>query len=173
VTWGVYDGTDHWHRHGDYLLSPGAPEGVYGLAVQFVSAEYGPSEPLLVSFVYGVWTAPQIDEAIALLSAEVQPADNPDFNNDGQTNGQDLALWSLGYGTNGMAGHGDGDADGDGIVDGEDFLAWQRQASVTVSSIGDAQSVPEPVAMQLVLTGLLLSSCRRSCGRGSWGRRRR
>ena len=172
VTWGVYDGAVGWHRDGDFLLTSGAAEGVYGLAVQFVAELHGPSEPVLVALVLGSWSETEIEEAIALLSAEIQPTANPDFNNDVLFNSLDLSLWTQGYGIGSLAGHGDGDADGNGAVEGVDFLAWQRAAAMTNSPAVNADVVPEPLAVQLALAGLLVSSCRRFCGRGSWGRRR-
>ncbi len=70
-----------------------------------------------------------------------------DFNLDGSVNGEDLAMWQDGYGTN-NAEREDGDADGDGDVDGRDFLAWQRQATPPESLNNvEALAVPEPAAL--------------------------
>jgi hypothetical protein len=43
-----------------------------------------------------------------------------------------------------------GDADGDGLVDGSDFLIWQRNATFA----GGASAVPEPTALALVSAAL-------------------
>jgi len=164
IHWGTYDGSLFWDEHADFFLTPSsAPQGVYGLAVQFVAEAYGPSEPVLVPFVYGSWSETEIDDAIELMELEVQPISNPDFDNDGQFDVVDLALWSDDYGVSSQAGHGQGDADGDGDVDGLDFLAWQQRAGTTVSSV---ESVPEPASLQLALAlSLAIGTHKRFRGR--------
>jgi hypothetical protein len=59
----------------------------------------------------------------------------------------------------------DGDADRDGDVDGNDFLAWQRQlgANLVMGAASSASTVPEPAAM-------VLAAC--SVGFGLRSRRR-
>lgn len=49
------------------------------------------------------------------------PSNNGDFNEDGNVNGLDLALWGGDYGLNA-----DSDANSDGDTDGSDFLIWQQ-----------------------------------------------
>lgn len=68
-----------------------------------------------------------------------------DFDDDGVVGVGDLELWS--------AGDLRADANGDEIVDGSDFLLWQRQFSET--SLLRA-SVPEPAAVSLSLFALVL-----------------
>lgn len=73
---------------------------------------------------------------------------NSDFNNDGLVNGDDLALLTANYGKT-PATLADGDGNGDNVVDGTDFMYWQRQAAS--ASVGAATSVPEPTAWLLAM----------------------
>ncbi len=167
---GTYNGLPLWDEHLDFILTPSsAPAGLYGMAVQFVAEPYGPSDPVVMSFTLGTWDDLAIAAAIELMESELLPTANPDFNNDGQTDAADLAMWSTGFGTATLAGHGQGESDGDGDVDGFDFLAWQRGVA---SAIPSSQTIPEPSAIQVALLCALASSCCRFCGCGPWGRLR-
>ena len=73
---------------------------------------------------------------------------NSDFNGDGQVNGDDLALLTANYGQS-PATLAEGDGNGDNVVDGVDFLMWQRQSTGAMS--GAAESVPEPDAALLAI----------------------
>jgi hypothetical protein len=73
------------------------------------------------------------------------PPEPADFNDDGDIDGDDLAIWSANYGDP-SATQPDGDASGDDLVDGADFLLWQR--GVTSGMPGGAP-VPEPAAWLL------------------------
>jgi len=80
-------------------------------------------------------------------STSLQTSSIADFNGDGTVDAIDLGVWSTNYGSAG--GMGDSDADGD--VDGNDFLAWQREVSATVPLRASLSStVPEPSALVLV-----------------------
>ena len=70
------------------------------------------------------------------------PTHPGDFNGDFSVDDLDLALWGVGFGTASGAIQSDGDADFDGDVDGNDFLAWQRNYSVvfTVPATADYDS---------------------------------
>lgn len=72
-----------------------------------------------------------------------RPSIPGDFNNDGNVDSADLAIWTSAYGVSSLA-----DADGDGDSDGGDFLLWQR--SFGISSLPSAHVVvPEPSAHAL------------------------
>jgi hypothetical protein len=80
-----------------------------------------------------------------------------DFQQDGDVDGGDLALWKAGYGLSSGAAPGDGDANNDGAVDGRDFLVWQRQFGIQPPAIAAASSVaavPEPATLLAGLSGL-------------------
>lgn len=70
-----------------------------------------------------------------------------DFNQDGSVDGLDLAKWQADYSANGNS-----DANGDGSSNGLDFLTWQRAVGTGTA----VQAVPEPMALGLGLTGLLV-----------------
>jgi len=63
-----------------------------------------------------------------------------DFDGDGDVDAKDLSDWRGGFGTASGATVTQGDADRNGVVDGHDFLAWQRQ----VGSGALTAAVPEP-----------------------------
>jgi hypothetical protein len=97
-----------------------------------------------------------------------------DFDQDGDVDGADMALWQ---GDFGLTANGDADADGD--TDGADFLVWQRQlgggAPAAVQAAGllaDGGSVgrggvPEPTALALGGAWLAWAALARS-RRGPW-----
>ncbi len=89
---------------------------------------------------------------LAKLLFGIQAAD---FNEEGNVDAIDLALWQSGFGTSSGASHGQGDSDRDGDVDGADFLTWQRQfegSPPVVTSM--ATQIPEPTAFLLVIVFL-------------------
>jgi hypothetical protein len=55
-----------------------------------------------------------------------------DFNNDDDVDGDDLAIWSANNGATDTT-HECGDANGDGNVDGADWLIWQRQVGLSIT----------------------------------------
>jgi hypothetical protein len=84
-----------------------------------------------------------------------------DFNADGDVDGEDLARWRLGFGSQGFPVRDGGDADADLDVDGRDFLVWQRQVGATSGAV---QSSPEPagaVMAALAAMGVGLTARRR------------
>jgi hypothetical protein len=100
-----------------------------------------------------------------------------DFNDDGDVDGEDLAIWGSHYGQ-GAATQPMGDASGDQTVDGTDFLIWQRQ--VTIGETAGA-TVPEPAtwtmaaAVAAAVAGRRRALHRRSAGGmlESWGEQTR
>ncbi len=76
-----------------------------------------------------------------------QPGAEGDFNGDGFVDGYDVDAWGVGF--------------GEGTLDGNDFLAWQRNLSPPPTA---PAAVPEPLALASGLVGaaLLLGSTRRN-----------
>lgn len=74
-----------------------------------------------------------------------------DFNSDGAVGAADLPAWVEGYGVTAGASRADGDADQDGVVDGIDFLVWQRSVGNTIPVSPMVQVVPEPTTGSLAL----------------------
>ncbi len=85
-----------------------------------------------------------------------------DFDDDGDVDGDDLAIWQAGYATGTL--HEQGNADGDGDVDGRDFLIWQRSYGWGVEGLVASTSVPEPGSF-LLLCGSIALMIRR-CPQG-------
>lgn len=77
-----------------------------------------------------------------------QPSAEGDFNGDGIVDGYDLDAWGAAFGEDGL--------------DGNDFLAWQRNAIPAAPAA--AAAVPEPLALASGLVGaaLLLGSTRKN-----------
>ncbi len=74
----------------------------------------------------------------------------PDYNQDGLVNDADLALWESDFGSTTEL---QADGNGNGVVDGDDFLIWQRFVGRSVStgaSVVAVQSVPEPSSLVLL-----------------------
>jgi len=81
-----------------------------------------------------------------------------DFDIDGLVGDSDLAIWEQNYGATNVP-FTSGDADGDHIVDGLDFLRWQRQHTGAIFVSSSQIGVPEPndsslVTLAFVLVGL-------------------
>jgi len=88
------------------------------------------------------------DAGSLLLAVDSQV--NPDFDGDGDVDGDDLLQWGDDFGVNG-----DSDADGDGDSDGNDFLALQRRfGSSTGAANPSTTAVPEPGTFALAAFGL-------------------
>jgi arylsulfatase A-like enzyme len=88
-----------------------------------------------------------IDYQSNAVTLQVVAGPTADFNHDGLVDDVDLEVWRLSTGVSD-----DADADGDGVSDGRDFLAWQRQLGMQVGIQAAAGVVPEPSAA--VLFGL-------------------
>lgn len=75
-----------------------------------------------------------------------------DFNSDTNVNAADLLQLKGDFGVNG-----DSDANGDGVTDGADVIAWQRE-SYKAPIVTDVAPVPEPAsaALALIALGLLV-----------------
>ena len=82
-----------------------------------------------------------------------------DFDDDGDVDPDDLAIWKGNVGPTSAA-----DANSDGVTDGADFLAWQREFGLGVAPIGSVAiaAVPESGGMALASIGIAaLGKCRR------------
>jgi hypothetical protein len=107
-------------------------------------------ESLWVSF--GMASPPTLEIDYTILPEATLPGD---FDGDGDVDGDDLADWRAGYGSDTA-----GDADGDGDTDGRDFLIWQRNytgplaANSLARSVG-LQTVPEPTSLAVVIFGII------------------
>lgn len=84
------------------------------------------------------------------------PAENADFDADGDVDGRDFLTWQRGFGTVDAI-LADGDADDDNDVDGDDLVIWQNQYAQPIGPIAATTSVPEPASFTLIgaLLGML------------------
>jgi hypothetical protein len=90
------------------------------------------------------------------------PANNSDFDNDGDVDGADFLTWQANLGATGVApgNKSTGDANGDGNVDAADLGIWQAHFGLP-PSIGAAGAVPEPGAWALAALGLAAAGAAR------------
>lgn len=105
-----------------------------------------------------VWHADYSATELMLSVTSASLFDPADFNEDGRVDADDLAAWNLGFGTTGNASHADGDANGDLVVDGADFLIWQRNLNGSPNVGASNQGVPEPATGVLFLAGLVAAA---------------
>jgi|GEM_PF-4632034 len=85
-----------------------------------------------------------------------------DFDQDGDTDGNDFLLWQRGYGIQGTAMLGDGDGNGDGNVDERDLTVWQSLDGFVAGLVPPpaVTGVPEPASVLLVSLGALAAVSR-------------
>jgi len=89
-----------------------------------------------------------------------KPIFSADFDEDGDVDPTDLAIWKGAFNLNQL-----GDADGDNDSDGNDFLLWQQQygsAPAVAVAQPAAAAVPEPSAAALLLAAMAGVGWRRS-----------
>lgn len=91
------------------------------------------------------------------LQVVSKPIFSADFDDDGDVDQTDLAIWDGAFDLNQL-----GDADGDNDSDGNDFLIWQRQFG-SKPAVAAQSPVPEPAALTMMLAALLtLAGSRRA-----------
>ena len=88
---------------------------------------------------------------------------DPDFNGDGEVDGQDFLVWQRGFGLTGQTNNDNGDADGNGIVNAADLALWRTGFGAAVAAVG---AVPEPTsALLAVFVGGLTTLVGRRSGK--------
>ena len=78
-----------------------------------------------------------------------KPIFSADFDDDGDVDATDLAIWQGAFDLNQL-----GDADGDNDSDGADFMLWQQQFG-SHPAVGALATVPEPTSLALLLIAAL------------------
>jgi hypothetical protein len=115
---------------------------------------------------------PTVKDATAANSMQIaglqlfdsSAAADPDFDNDGDVDGQDFLVWQrgLGVGTTNAT----GDADGNGAVNGADLAQWRAEFGPAAAAA--VSGVPEPTSAVLALVVCGLAAL---AGRGTVNRR--
>lgn len=85
------------------------------------------------------------------LQVVAKPIFSADFDDDGDVDPTDLAIWKGAYHLNQL-----GDADGDNDSDGFDFLLWQQQAG-SHPAVAAQAAVPEPDTALLIVVAAIAS----------------
>jgi len=88
------------------------------------------------------------------VSVPAPPADDADFDGDGDVDGADFLTWQENLGLTGTATLATGDANDDGNVTGADLAVWQAQFGPAAAA--SASAIPEPAAS--LLFALILGS---------------
>ncbi len=91
-----------------------------------------------------------------------------DFDQDGDTDGNDFLSWQRGFGIQGTAVLGDGDGNGDGNVDGRDLTVWQSLDGFVTGLVPPpaVAGVPEPASVLLAGFAALIVACGTTRRRG-------
>ena len=120
------------------------------------------------------------ESAINAEIFDLTPIDVPfvpgDFNGDGMVDARDLGVWRYAY--RAIDANLAADANLDDLVDGGDFLAWQRQLGQSGSD-APGSAVPEPGALALGLLAMFgigagtRPAVAALCGNGAVGRGKR
>jgi len=101
------------------------------------------------------------------VESAAPPADDADFDGDGDVDGADFLTWQENLGLTGTATLATGDANDDGNVTGADLAVWQAQFGPGAAVAG-ASAVPEPtawwMAVVVALTSLAALPRRRAVG---------
>ena len=85
-----------------------------------------------------------------------------DFDHDDDVDGADFMIWQAGHGLAMQVDNMSGDANGDGVVNGEDLSIWGTQFGSTFAALAFARTVPEPsTAWLLLFAATQLGSLRR------------
>jgi hypothetical protein len=124
---GTYDGTDGWHQHGDYTLSPmTSASGAYGLVLRVSAAGYGDSDPFLIVFNNNLSDEDfrQGHEAIQAVAFT-----HGDFNRDGELDLVDIQqlVGAISTGSDEPR----FDADSTGTVNAADLRFWVEELKQT------------------------------------------
>ena len=82
-----------------------------------------------------------------------------DFNDSDSVTGADLTIWRGAFGSTAA-----GDADDDGDSDGFDFLVWQRELGMVISTV-NSTAIPEPSYLSLLCAAAAAGVVRRCRGR--------
>jgi autotransporter-associated beta strand protein len=113
------------------------------------------------------WTAQYGANSVTLI-AGASAGFASDFDLDGDVDSADLTRWKANFGLASGGTKALGDATGDGVVNGGDFLAWQREfGSGVIPAAPAAAAVPEPATwgtaiLAAICSGLIPRQLRRS-----------
>jgi len=160
--------------------NPGTPNSHWDQLLRSSLQEGNPNDPFNLSPLVGVTDQYGRDRGLELMTGAIDPdygepfisrftvqsmrdmgyrvAEFEDFNGDDSVNAADLSIHQANYGATGLEidSMAFGDANRDRVVDGADFLLWQR----AFVAGGGALSVPEPGAALLVFFGAIAFSSR-------------
>ncbi|WP_168205357.1 hypothetical protein [Bythopirellula goksoeyrii] len=99
-------------------------------------------------------------DAVTLKITSVPSAADPDFDGDGDVDGNDFLVWQRGFGLTNQSDNSNGDSNGDGTVDGIDLGQWQSEYG-NPSNIVSVTAVPEPATIVVAMISLGSLICNR------------
>jgi hypothetical protein len=134
-----------------------APAGVYGFFARLIYDGSMRSDPFLALFNYFTDNDTLDEASLAIFETGTLPGD---FDLDDKVDGRDFLMWQRLYGstTRTVA-----DISLNGVVDADDLTIWQANYGTEFGSLSavSATQVPEPTAMLLCITALLIGMARR------------
>ncbi len=107
---------------------------------------------------------------LKLVDVVAPPANNADFDNDGDVDGADFLTWQRGLGLTGQPDKSTGDANGDHNVDAADLAIWQAHFGLP-PGVGAMGAVPEPASVAMASCVLLGLGAASRAGRRAVARR--
>lgn len=113
-----------------------------GDLVTFANATAYESYKIIFPTVKNATAANSMQISGIQLFDSASPSD-PDFNGDGDVDGDDFLVWQRGFGLTGQTNNDNGDADGNGIVNAADLALWRTGFGAAVAAAG---AVPEPTS---------------------------
>jgi len=120
-------------------LKVGSP--TYGMTTTFLNTDESVS----------LFTNTNFGDKVGFFTLAAAPADDADFDNDDDVDGNDFLIWQRGFGVGNS--NATGDANGNGVVDAADLAIWKTQFGV--AAVAAAGAVPEPASLAMGGLGCL------------------
>jgi hypothetical protein len=144
--------TEYFLRAGGSPLIAG---GELSLGAAYNQSAFGTDNGDL-QFSYGIAGGARLTGAVSYIGAAPLLGD---YDGNGRVEAADLGVWKGSFGATVSPGTG-ADGSRDGLVDGRDFLIWQRQLGSGGPATANAAAVPEPNTISCILTGAMAISVR-------------
>ena len=128
----------------------------YSVPVTSLNTPFTRSFQILNSSVndYRLIDGLEVKGRVILTYNSIAPAEDADFDDDDDVDGNDFLIWQRGVGGANGTGNANGNADDDTDVDGNDLAIWKSEFG-TPQAASAASPVPEPAGVLLATLGIL------------------